>query len=46
MRAEIRAAFQEDRADRRAAETRNTRWIIGAIFAAATLIIAATSLIS
>ena len=46
LKAEIRAAFQEERADRRAAETRNTRWVIGAIFAAAALIIAATQVLS
>ena len=45
MRAEIRAAVEAERADRRESEIRNTRWIIGAIFAAATLVVAATKLI-
>ena len=45
MRAEIRAAFAEEKAERRESEIRNTRWIVGAIFAAATLAVAAIKLI-
>ncbi len=45
MRAEIRAAFAEEKAERRESEIRNTRWIVGAIFAAATLSVAAIKLI-
>ena len=45
LRAEIRATFLEERAERQASELRNTRWIIGAIFAAMTIGIAAMKLI-
>lgn len=45
LRAEIRASFEQERAERRESEIRNTRWIVGAIFAAVTLGVAAIKLI-
>ena len=45
FRSQIKAAFEEERADRRASELRSTQWIVGAIFAAVTLGVAAIKLI-